>query len=263
MREIDITDSVAGGAASGLAAGGREQALAETFVLLADTLVDDYDVVDLLDRLVDACVNLLGVTAAGLLLDDQRGNLAVVASSGEQTRLLEIFQLQNNEGPCLDCVRGGASVISDLEADRERWPLFVPAALAAGFLSVVAVPLRLRRQTIGGLNMFHDAADPLPVGDQRLAQALADVATIGILQQRSTHRSVQVAEQLQYALNSRVAIEQAKGVLAERNGVSMYVAFDALRQHARRSNLKLTDVAIAVARGQLKLPTARPATPSA
>ena len=228
----------------------REQLLAETFVRLADTLVDDYDVVDLLDQLVAAAVNVLGVTAAGLLLDDQKGNLALVASSSEGSRLLEIFQLQNNEGPCLDCVRTGTSVTSsDLAADESRWPLFVPAALEAGFRSVVAVPMRLRSQTIGGLNMFHGQAEPVPDSDQRLAQALADVATIGILQRRSVHRSTMVAEQLQHALNSRVVIEQAKGVLAERNSVTVEAAFEALRLHARNRNLKLTDVALAVVQG--------------
>jgi GAF domain-containing protein len=195
---------------------------------------------------------LFDVSAAGLLLDDQRGHLAVVASSSEETRLLELFQLQSNEGPCLDCVSSGAPVTSgDLEFDRDRWPLFVPVALDAGFRSVAAVPLRLRNQVIGGLNLFDAKAKQVVAEDRRLAQALADVATIGILQHRSAHRSVQLAEQLQHALNSRVVIEQAKGVLAERNGVGMDVAFVALRQHARNANLKLTDVALAVARGDV------------
>ncbi|HEX3907444.1 MAG TPA: GAF and ANTAR domain-containing protein [Mycobacteriales bacterium] len=232
--------------------GSREQRLAETFVVLADTLVDDYDVVDLLDQLVTACVDLLDVAAAGLLLDDQRGNLAVVASSSEESRLLEIFQLQNNEGPCLDCVRGGAAVLSgDLELDESRWPRFVPVARLAGFRSVAALPLRLRDQTIGGLNLFDSRVDRVTPDERRLAQALADVATIGILQRRFAHRSTMVAEQLQHALNSRVVIEQAKGVLAERNGVTMEVAFIALRRHARNHNFKLTDVAKRVVRGDI------------
>jgi len=229
-----------------------EQALADTFVVLADTLVDDYDVVDLLDRLVTACVELLGVTAAGLLLDDQKGHLAVAASTSEETRLLEIFQLQSNEGPCLDCFRTGTAVASgDLNSDRARWPQFVPAALDIGFASVSAVPLRHRDQTIGGLNMFYGAGITARDNEQRLAQALADVATIGILQRRSAHRSSMTAEQLQHALNSRVVIEQAKGVLAERNAIGMDTAFAALRHHSRSNNLKLTDVALAVVRGEL------------
>jgi GAF domain-containing protein len=251
------------GMAGRVIAPTREQTLAETFVLLADTLVDDYDVVDLLDRLVRSCVDLLNITAAGLLLDDQKGNLAVIASSTEETRLLEIFQLQNNEGPCLECVRTGKPVISaNLEAESTRWPLFVPAAMTAGFRSVVAVPLRLREQVIGGLNMFRDTTTLMSQDDQRLAQAFADVATIGILQRRSTHRSSMVAEQLQHALNSRVVIEQAKGVLAERKNVNMDAAFDALRHHARSHNLKLTDVAHAVVRGELE-PDALPPPPAA
>ncbi len=179
--------------------------------------------------------------------------LAVVASSSEETRLLEIFQLQNNQGPCLDCLHTGSPVTSaDLSADRARWPLFVPVAVAAGFSSVAALPLRLRDQTIGGLNLFNGHADPVPAADQRIAQALADVATIGILQQRSAHRSTMLAEHLQRALNSRVIIEQAKGVLAERNAVDMNAAFEALRQYARNHNVKLTELALAVVRGDVE-----------
>jgi GAF domain-containing protein len=230
----------------------REQLLAETFVVLADTLVDDYDVVDLLHQLVDACVNLLGVTAAGLMIDDQRGNLAVVASSNEETRLLEILQLQSDAGPCLDCVRSGVPVtVDDLEVDQARWPVFAAAAMSAGFRSVAAVPLRLRTETIGALNMFHGEPHPVAVNDRRLAQALADVATIGILQRRSSHRSAMMAEQLQHALNSRVVIEQAKGVLAERNSVDMDAAFTSLRRYARNHNRKLSELAMDVVRGDI------------
>jgi len=238
-----------------VAAADREQRLAALFVMLADTLVADYDVVDLLDRLVVGSVDLLNTTAAGLLLDDQRGHLTLMASSSEESRLLEMFQLQNNEGPCLDCIRTGTPVTSaDLAQDVARWPKFVPAALEAGFRSVVAVPLRLRDQTIGGLNMFHAQAEEVDPDTQRLAQALADVATIGILQRRSVHRSVQVAEQLQHALNSRIAIEQAKGVIAERRTIGMDAAFDVLRSHARNNNLKLTELAVSVVRGEITLP---------
>lgn len=225
----------------------REQALADTFVRLADTMVDDYDVAELLDQLVNACVHVLGVTAAGLLLDDQKGNLALVASSSQESRLLELFVLQSNEGPCLDCVRTGRAVTSgNLEDDRDRWPLFVQAADMAGFHSIAAMPLRLRDQTIGGLTLFMDVPREIPLADRRLAQALADVATIGILQQRSLHRSHAMSEQLQTALTSRIVIEQAKGILSERNNLTMDAAFDVMRRHARDHNLKLTEVARAV-----------------
>jgi len=240
--------------ASGRSVGApdRERAVTEMFVTLADTLVDDYDVVDLLDRLVHACVLILDVTAAGLLLDDQRGHLSLVASSSEETRLLEVFQLQNNEGPCLDCVRDRTIVTSaDLEADAGRWPAFVPQALAAGYRSVTAVPMRLRDDIIGGLNMFGSVSRPLADEDRRLAQALADAATIGILQQRAAHRTSVLAEQLQHALNSRVAIEQAKGVLAERHNLSMELAFQMLRKYARDRNFKLFDVATSVVAGRV------------
>lgn len=235
--------------------GTSREALAQAFVTLADTLVDDYDVVDLLDNLVRSSVDLLDATAAGLLLDDQRGGLAVVASSTEETRLLEVFQLQTGEGPCLDCVRTATAVTSaDLSLERERWPRFVPAAEAAGFRSVAAVPMRLRGQVVGGLNLFSGPdTPPLGESERALAQALADVATIGILQQRSVHRSVVMAEQLQHALNSRVVIEQAKGVLAERNGLNMEAAFAMLRRYARDHNAKLTEVALRVVRGDADL----------
>ena len=225
----------------------REQELARTFAMLAGSLVEDYDIVDLLERLAEACVRLLGVTAAVLLLNDQQGGLTVVASSSEETRLQEIFQLQNDQGPCLECVRTGTAVVSgDLDADRSRWPLFASFAVEAGFRSVAALPMRLREQTIGGLNLFYDHAVPVTPDDQRLAQALADVATTGILQQRTVQRSSLLAEHLQRALCSRVVIEQAKGVLAERNKMSMEVAFDSLRLYARDQDLKLTDLAVAI-----------------
>jgi hypothetical protein len=225
----------------------REQELARTFAMLAGSLVEDYDIVDLLERLAEACVRLLGVRAAGLLLNDQLGHLTVVASSSEETRLLEIFQLQNDQGPSLDCVRTGTAVVSgDLDADRSRWPLFASFAVAAGFRSVAALPMRLREQTIGGLSLFGDHAVPVAPDDQRLAQALADVATTGILQQRAARSGIPLAEHLQRALSSRVVIEQAKGVLAERNGMSAEVAFDSLRLYARDQNLKLTDLAVAI-----------------
>jgi GAF domain-containing protein len=231
----------------GTAAADASMPIAELFVTLADTLVDDYDVHDLMSHLVSSCVELFNTIAAALLLLDQRGGLQVIAASGESAQTLEALQVQTAAGPCLDCVATGRAVIvADLDHERARWPAFVEAALSLGFSSATAVPLRLRAQTIGALGLFGDQRRQLSAHEQRLAQALADVATIGILQQRSLHRSGVLSEQLQTALDSRITIEQAKGVLAQLGGVEMDVAYRALRRYARDHNLKLTALATAV-----------------
>jgi GAF domain-containing protein len=233
-------------------ATARDARLAQQFVSLADTLVDDFDLVDLLDRLVRSCVDLLDVTAAGLLITDGTGVLHPIAASTESTHVLELFQLQNDEGPCLECVRTGEVVsIAEVTEIQSRWPRFARAVAESGFRSVHALPMRLRQDTIGSLNLFVSGRRPLQSNEQRIAQALADVATIGILQQRSVQRASELAEQLQGALESRIAIEQAKGVLAEYGGVEMEAAFDALRSHARRRRLKLGQVAAALVSGDL------------
>ena len=219
---------------------------------LADTLVADFDVVELLSRLADRCVDVLDVGAAGLMLVAPDGDLRVMASSSAAIRVLELFELQSQEGPCLDCYRTGRAVLGDdLPSLVGRWPRFAPEALAAGFQSVHALPMRLRGAVIGALNLFHDEVGDMREGDLAAAQSLADVATIAILQHRAAMHAQLVNEQLSSALNSRVVIEQAKGMLAERAGLDMEGAFTALRTHARSHNLKLAQVAQAVIDGSL------------
>ena len=238
---------------------GGERAVAEALVGLADSLVDDYDIIELLHRLTSECVHLLPVDAAGLLLSDQRGSLHLVSSSTEQARLLELFQLQAEQGPCLDCFRTSHQVSSaDLAQDRERWPQFSARAEEAGYAAVHALPLRLRSETIGALNLFSEQPSALQSDEMRIGQALADIATISILQERAVHRGDILVEQLQTALNSRVIIEQAKGVLAERNQLDMAEAFALLRRYSRSNRRRLTEVAAEVVEGALVISSTDP-----
>jgi transcriptional regulator with GAF, ATPase, and Fis domain len=235
--------------------------LSATFVELTDTMVADFDVIDFLHVLTDRSVQLLDVSAAGLLLADPRGALRVVAASSETVRLLELFQLQNDQGPCLDCFRVGQPVAAaDLADAAARWPRFVPAARRAGFAAVQALPMRLRDQVIGALNLFRADPGPFDAADVRVGQALADVATISLLHERGMRRSDTLNEQLQTALTSRVIIEQAKGKLAERLHLDMDQAFSLLRDQARSRNLRLSDLAQAFIDGSetLTAPTTKP-----
>jgi GAF domain-containing protein len=218
--------------------------LSDTFIELADTMVAEFDILDFLHMLTDRTVALLGASAAGVMLADPRGELRVAAASTEEAGLLELFQLQNDQGPCLECFRTGRPVTAaDLSAAAQRWPRFAQAAVQAGFMTVEALPMRLRDQVIGALNLFRAEPGSFDAADLRIAQALADVATIGLLHERNVRRRETVAEQLQAALNSRVVIEQAKGKLAERLGIDMARAFAMLRDYARNTNQHLTDVA--------------------
>ena len=225
----------------------HELALAEALVGLADTLVDDYDVIELLDRLADHCVRLLPVDAAGLVLSDQRGLLRVVSSSGGQVPVDELFEVAAVEGPCVESFRTGQPVaIADLRESARRWPRFAQHAVREGFRSALAVPMRLRSETIGALTLVRAEPGPLSRADLRIGRALADMATIGILHEQAVRRADVLAEQLQGALNSRVLIEQAKGVLSGRSRFDMAESFALLRDHARATNQRLSDLALAV-----------------
>ena len=225
------------------------QLLAETFVELTDTMVADFDMIDFLHVLTSRSVELLDVSAAGLLLADPRGELRVVAASSEAARLLELFQIQDDQGPCLDCFRSGEPVEADLTTAAHRWPRFAAAAQDAGFAAVQALPMRLREQVIGALNLFRATPGAFSAEDVQIGQALADVATISLLHERGMRHSDTLNEQLQTALNSRVVIEQAKGKLAERLGLDMDQAFSLLRDFARSRNLRLSELASAVVDG--------------
>jgi hypothetical protein len=238
----------------------QNQLARQTFVELADTLVTDYDVIDFLDLLAHRIVELLAVTACGVLVADHHGTLNLLAASSEQTRLLELFQWQNAQGPCLDSCRSGDSVhCEDLSQAEGRWPLFAPAAVATGYRAVHALPMRLREEIVGAVNLFSAEPGPLDSEDIELGQALADVATIGILHERVVRRGEEITDQLHSALNSRILIEQAKGVLAQRLGISVDQAFTVLRGHARRTNNKLTEVAHAVVENELQITEPAPA----
>lgn len=230
----------------------RESLVSHTFLQLADTLVDDFDIIDLLTILVDRCLELVDADAAGILLVDTAGNLRVMAASSEQARLLELFQLQNEEGPCLEAYSSGQAVVNtELREALERWPRFTPYAVGAGFESAYALPLRLRGTVIGALNLFRSTTGPMPDADVQLAQALADIASIAILQAKAVQDAQQRDDQLQHALDSRVVIEQAKGVLAERSHVDMDTAFNWIRTRARSSNTQLTTIATRIITGEL------------
>jgi len=242
----------------------RERELTRTLVELADTLVDHFDVAEVLTLLTDRCVELLDVAAAGIMLVAPDGQLRVMASSSEAMRVLELFELQAQEGPCLDCYRTGAAVGStDLDTGRSRWPKFAAEALGAGFQSVQALPMRLRGSIIGALNLFHLQPGHMTSVDVDAAQAFADIATIAILQERAMTEAELVNGQLQYALNSRVVIEQAKGIVGERLSIDMEQAFLTLRNYARNHNLGLMNVALGVVDGHLKASSlvALPASP--
>jgi transcriptional regulator with GAF, ATPase, and Fis domain len=230
----------------------REQAVAAALVELADTLVVDFDIADFLHTLSTRCVELLDVQAAGVMVTDQRGRLRVMASSSERAHVLELFEVESEQGPCVACFHSGQPVSdADLRVVDPRWASFSQHAGQAGFSAVHALPMRLRDEIIGVLNLFSVRPGGLTAADTHLGQALANVTTIGILQQRAIHHGEVVVEQLQGALNSRVVIEQAKGVLFERLHLDMQEAFELLRTYARHTNRRLTDVALDIINDRL------------
>ena len=232
----------------------REALLVRTLVELADNLVDDFDVIDVLTVLSDRCVEVLDVDSAGVMLTGPNGDPQVVASSSDTMRSLELFELQSDEGPCVDCIRSGTPIVNvEIARADIRWPRFAPRAVAEGFHSVHALPMRLRGTTVGALNMFRTAPGPLAPDDELAAQALADVATITVIQHQTAVDAEILTSQLAEALNSRIIIEQAKGRVSEASGRDMEMSFQRLRNHARNHHLRLTELAREVVDGNVAI----------
>jgi len=221
--------------------------LSDLFVEVADTLVDDFDLVLFLQSLTQHVAVVSEANAVGLMLADHDGELRFMAASNESGAMLDLLQLQTQEGPCLDCFVSGEPVVdADLSGASDRWPVFAPAALEAGFASVHAFPMRLRDTVIGSINAFSTRSTTLGDDERRVIQGLADIATIAILQERAIAHAEAVTEQLQSALNSRIVIEQAKGALARMDGVTVDEAFEIMRTRSRSSRRRLVDVAAEV-----------------
>lgn len=234
----------------------REARLVQTMVELADNLVDDFDLGELFHVVVHRCVDLLDVSTAGLMLVDAEGSLQLVASSSDAMRVVELLELETQEGPCVDCYRDGRPVVNqDLTADNTPWPRFTKEALAGGFMAVHALPMRLRGQVIGALNLFHHGTGRMDDADIVAAKALADIATIAVLQHRVVVEATRLSDNLASALQSRVVIEQAKGIIAAHLDLSMRAAFEALRQYSRSNNLRIADVSQRIVGGTMSMAT--------
>ena len=221
----------------------RERLLSRAFVRLADTLASDFDIVDFLHGLSADSVEILGAEAAGVMLADPRGGLRLVASSEERMRLLELFEIQCAQGPCLDAFGTGHAVQASAAESRQRWPIFAPRASEAGFRVLCAVPMRAHADIIGALNLFRGSDQQFSDADLEIARAMAQVATIALIQERAIRERSLLAEQMQAALRSRIVIEQAKGMLAEHLSTTVDQAFQLLNNYARDHNRRLTEVA--------------------
>lgn len=222
----------------------REQRISAAFVAVADTLTTDFDVLDLLHTLVEQCTQILDTSAGGLMLMDGNGELQLMTSTSEAADFVEVMQLNASAGPCIECFRTGtAQSVPSIKDLGERWPDFQKAAIGGGFKSAHATPMRLRGQVIGTMNLFSTKRGALSERDAAVAQALTDVATIGILQERMVKEVNTMAEQLHKALDSRVLVEQAKGMIAHSLDMDMDAAFSAIRAYAHANKLTIRAVA--------------------
>lgn len=239
---------------------GREQDIIGSFIRMADRLIADVDVLDLTTELAEDCARLLDIAAVGLLLADAGGVLHLLAATSEEARKLEVFQLQRDEGPCLDCYQTGEQVsVPDLRTQRDRWPRFTDVAVEQGFASVHAIPLRLRDDRLGALGLFGNAPGTLNDDDLKLAQGLAHVASIAIVHATNTPQRSDVLAALRTAVTSRSVVEMAKGVIAETQSVDTQEAFNRLRDYAHEHHQHLASVARDVVSGR-RIPAMTDAT---
>lgn len=237
----------------------REALLVHTFVSLADSLVDQYDIIELLQNLVDRSTDLFDAAASGIVLGPDDRHLEVIVSTSEESRIVGLMQLRAGEGPCVEAVTTGTVVsVANTTEMAARWPVFADAAQESHYRSVHAIPMRLRGETIGSLNLFRTDEGPLNDDDAIAAQALADVATISVLQERALRDSTVIREQLQHALDSRIVIEQAKGVLSHTHQVDMDAAYRLLRHQARHTQTPMSTIAQGVVDGSIRIPLTQP-----
>ena len=221
----------------------REKLTTAAFIEVANALASDYDVGEFLHMLVGRCSEALNSDAVSVLLEAQEGTLQLAAATSERMRELEDLEIRLGQGPCVETYRQGAPVSAgDMRKEQDRWPATAPKAMEIGLLAVNAFPLKVDGDSVGAFNVYREAAGALSDEELRLTQAFADVATVGILRDRKVSEAERRAEQLQGALDSRVLIEQAKGVLAERQGISTELAFDMIRRYARNHHRKLRGV---------------------
>lgn len=231
----------------------REARIIDTLVELADILVTPFEPDDLLYRLVDSCLEVLDAQAAGVLLRDQSGELRAVTATSRDVKELEVFEVALSEGPSYEAFRSGEQVaVDDLANHGHEWPNITSAAQRQGFAACYGFPLRWHDDTVGALNVFLTAAQaPMSMSDQRAGRGLADIATIALLQGQRSSEADARTEQLQQALDNRVLIEQAKGLLGERHGLGAREAFERLRRYCRGHNLSLHQAAQEILEGRL------------
>ncbi|MGW7412317.1 GAF and ANTAR domain-containing protein [Streptomyces sp. NPDC054863] len=244
----------------------REQHIAKAFVSLADSFAEDVDPTVLLDRLAAHCVALTSTDAAGIMMIDARGSLRTMAVSDSRAALLELFQMQSGQGPCIDAWHEQHRLdVPDLATQESRWPDFVPLARELGFRGAYALPMKVNGQGVGALNLLREDPGTLTDTELALAQALADVACVAVVRwQADPARPHDVLTQVQAAVSVKATIETAKGLLAAAGGIGVQEADAALHRYSRLHGMSPSDAAQQLVRRTLdpcEVMAARTASP--